>query len=338
MILIVTGKLDGHVGAVGRHLDCAGVPWCRINVEDFPNNVDVSITPTTGYGVLFIKDSGIKVDIAEVGAVWYRKPGNIDLSHFEKMEPAALDYIEAEFNEILFGIYALLGGVYWINNPLLTRVAHRKLLQLKIASEVGFRTPTTLLTNDRQAAEVFGGELGQDMAIKSLGAVSVIQERGGDLLQYGIFTRRVNLGEIRKHGAKVQYMPTIFQEFIAKQAELRITCVGQKVFACKIEPRLGDETADDYRFDTTNLHHEAVDCSNLVDRMQRYMAAFGLNFGCFDFIVPASGGEPVFLEMNPNGQWLWVENKTGQPIGRAIAEDLIRHSDLSLKPKEKQFS
>jgi D-alanine-D-alanine ligase-like ATP-grasp enzyme len=62
--------------------------------------------------------------------------------------------------------------------------------------------------------------------------------------------------------------------------------------------------------------------------MQAYMKAFGLNFGCFDFIVPKAGGDPVFLEMNPNGQWLWVQERTGQNIASAVAEQLIQHSIL----------
>ena len=57
-------------------------------------------------------------------------------------------------------------------------------------------------------------------------------------------------------------------------------------------------------------------------RLHAYMEAFGLNFGCFDFAVTKSG-EPVFFECNPNGQWQWVENLTGLPIGKAIAEELL---------------
>jgi hypothetical protein len=51
------------------------------------------------------------------------------------------------------------------------------------------------------------------------------------------------------------------------------------------------------------------------------MKAFGLNFGCFDIGITKSG-EPVFFECNPNGQWQWVENLTGLPIGKAIADEL----------------
>jgi hypothetical protein len=55
------------------------------------------------------------------------------------------------------------------------------------------------------------------------------------------------------------------------------------------------------------------------------MQAFGLNFGCFDFIV-SKRDEIIFLECNCNGQWLWVQERTGQPIGEAIAGQLLLHS------------
>jgi hypothetical protein len=57
------------------------------------------------------------------------------------MDIEARDYVEAEFNEIILGLYALLGHAYWINNPFSSRIAHRKLLQLRTAVEVGFKVP-----------------------------------------------------------------------------------------------------------------------------------------------------------------------------------------------------
>ena len=57
--------------------------------------------------------------------------------------------------------------------------------------------------------------------------------------------------------------------------------------------------------------------------MTAYMEALGVNFGCLDFIVPKVGGESIFLEINPNGQWLWVQQRSGQDIGKAIANRLL---------------
>lgn len=325
MILIVTSKRDGHVAAVSRHLDDAGAPWVRINIEDFATNVEVEVTPGTGSGWLRVIDSGKVVRLEEVGAVWYRKPDPVTVQHFD-MDAAALEYIEAEFNEIILGLYALLSRAYWINNPFNTRIAHRKLLQLRTAAEVGFAVPQTLLTNRAEAALGFAERAGHDLAIKSLGAISVMQDQGGRAVQYGIFTRRITTTELAALSDKISHMPTMFQRFIPKKSELRITCVGEQVFACQIQTRAGDITSDDYRFDTPNLLHTAIECSELTGRLHRYMKAFGLSFGCFDFIV-SEAGEVVFLECNCNGQWFWVEERTGQPIGLAVASELLQHSE-----------
>ena len=56
--------------------------------------------------------------------------------------------------------------------------------------------------------------------------------------------------------------------------------------------------------------------------MRDYMRELSLNFACFDFIVPMQG-DPVFLEANANGQFAWVENLTGLPIAKAIANELM---------------
>lgn len=216
----------------------------------------------------------------------------------------------------------MLRHAHWINDPFQTRIAHRKLLQLQVANRLGFKTPRTLVTNDAETALRFADEVGGDLAIKSLGALNVTQDVDGQTRQFGIFTRRICRAELEEFREKVRHLPTQFQEFVEKRYELRITCVGKRVFACRIEPRPGQLTDEDCRFDIYSLNHVACECPELHEKLHAYMKAFGLNFGCFDIAITKSG-EPVFFECNPNGQWLWVENLTGLPIGKAIAEELL---------------
>src|SRR5258708_4300077 len=82
-------------------------------------------------------------------------------------------------NEIILGLYALLHRAYWINNPFNTRIAHRKFLQLRTAAEVGFAVPQTLVTNRPKSALDFADQIDGDLAIKSLGAISVMQDQAG---------------------------------------------------------------------------------------------------------------------------------------------------------------
>lgn len=320
MILIVTSKLDSHVEPVARHLDAAGEPWIRLNTEDFATNTEVDISPTSGEGRLYVKDSRREISIERVSAVWYRKPEPVSVRHFD-MDQGAREYVEAEFTEVVMGLYSLLKDAVWINNPFSTRIAHRKMLQLKVAANLGLKVPRTVVTNRAETVRAFASSLDGDIAIKSLGAISVMEDRGQSAVQYGIFTRRVTLAELNQFEDKISFMPTLFQEFIEKSSELRITCVRDEAFACRIHTRNSDVTADDYRFDTPNLRHTVVDRPDLIPQLRGYMQAFDLNFGCFDFIE-TKAGELVFLECNPNGQWYWVEQRTGQPIARAVASAL----------------
>ena len=321
MILIITSKQDGHIEFVSRHFDRGGIPWVRLNTEDLAKNADITIVPSTGSGVIRVRDSGKEIDLKLVTAVWYRKPEPVDFSHLA-LDEGSRDYIEAEFNEILHGLYALLNHVYWINDPFSTRISHRKMLQLQVAEKVGFKTPRTLITNDAETALRFADKIDSDLAIKSLGALSVIQEVDGQSMQYGIFTRRITRVELEEFRDKICHLPTQFQQFIEKKYELRITCVGKQVFACRIDPRPGTITDEDCRFDIRSLKHVACECPELHENLWAYMQTFGLNFGCFDIAITKTG-EAVFFECNPNGQWLWIEHMTGLPIGKAIGEELL---------------
>lgn len=323
MILIISTKADAHIEPVTNHLDAAGMPWVRVNTEDIARNLELTVEPASGQGTLRVRDSGREIGLQEVKAVWYRKPEAVDVAHFE-LDQGALDYVESEFREILDNLYALLSQVTWINNPLKTKLAHRKMLQLRIAREVGFEVPPTLVTNDPDAALRFAERLNSDLAIKSLGALSVTEGAEAQAT-YGLFTRRITRGELGQLKDKVRHLPTTFQQFIEKRCELRVTCVGEQVFACRIETRPGTLSADDYRFETQNLNHTACECPELHDRLHAYMRGLQINFACFDFIVPQEG-EPIFLEANCNGQWAWVQNLTGLRIGKAIAEELLNAS------------
>lgn len=118
------------------------------------------------------------------------------------------------------------------------------------------------------------------------------------------------------------------QDYVDKAFELRITVVDGEAFACKIDSQAMDEDKGktDWRQGLDHgIRHEVFPLPDRVTAFcNKFLKRMHLNFGCFDFIVTPSG-EYVFLECNPNGQWLWVEIETGMNISQAIAECLIRH-------------
>jgi len=320
MILIITNKQDGHIAPVVKHFK--NLDWVRLNTEDIAINLNMSISPDKKDGEIKILDSNKAFRIQDVQSIWYRKPEPVFLNHFD-MDKAGLEYVEAELSETLLGLYALLDNCNWINNPFRTRITHRKLLQLEVAKKVGFKIPDTIISNDEATVFSFAQKHNWDIAIKSLGAISVAtHDKEESHKQFGIFTRRINKEELIAVKDKVQYLPTLYQEYISKKYELRITCVGKKIFGCKIDSQSNPISKEDMRFNIQDLKHEPYDCCMIEEKLLAYLDFFKINFGCFDIIVDENDNF-VFVECNPNGQWLWIENMTGMNISKAIADLLI---------------
>lgn len=121
--------------------------------------------------------------------------------------------------------------------------------------------------------------------------------------------------------------PSIFQPVIPKAYELRITVVGKKIFAAKIYSQDDVETALDWRR-KPKLNDFAVKMEQTKlpvkaeSKIFAFMKEIGLKFGCIDMIVTPEG-EYIFLEINPNGQWYFVQLKTEVQIAKEIAKLLL---------------
>ncbi|MPZ67829.1 MAG: hypothetical protein GEU83_20865 [Pseudonocardiaceae bacterium] len=115
----------------------------------------------------------------------------------------------------------------------------------------------------------------------------------------------------------------MFQRWIAKRSDLRVTAVGDHIFATALHAH-SNRSRIDWRSDYDSLEYEPVGVPSEVRAgVLAYLRSFGLIFGAFDFAVDKSGFH-WFLECNPNGQWGFIEYATGQPIAAAIAAELTR--------------
>ncbi len=113
----------------------------------------------------------------------------------------------------------------------------------------------------------------------------------------------------------------MLQPYIEKQFEVRVTCVGTKLFACRIDSQASDQTRVDWRhYGSHHVNHVPWSLPpGLADRIIRFMSYCRLAYGAIDLIVSPTG-QIVFLEVNPSGQYLWLEHLTGLPITGAIAD------------------
>lgn len=144
--------------------------------------------------------------------------------------------------------------------------------------------------------------------------------------EYYILTncvRREHLDQIER----VRHVPCLFQEYVPKEIELRVTVIGRRVFAAEIHSQCSPISLDDYRrydFARTPYHPHTLP-PDLESACLRVLEHYGLSYGALDLIRRPDGAY-VFLEINANAQFLWIQDLTGMPLREALADMLIRGS------------
>lgn len=216
-------------------------------------------------------------------------------------------FAATEAQEALAGMWHSLDA-FWVNDPARDQVAHRKAYQLSVAQDVGLRIPHTMITNDPGEARRFVDARGyRDVVYKAFSATErdwretrLLREEELELLD------------------NVRYAPVIFQEYVEAAVDLRVTAVGDELYAVAIHSQETDYKVD-FRMDIASARIEAVALPDEVQRTLRaLMQRLGLVYGAIDMRLTPDG-RYVFLEINPAGQWLFVEQPSGQPIADALA-------------------
>lgn len=317
MILIVTNKVDSHSDIVIRKLHELHTPFYRFNTEDFPQKVKLSVEHDGNNSSVTLNTRHGLINLEDVGSIWYRRPKKSVIAS-EIKDPHIRTFTEKEAKTTLTWLWDILEDKFWVNHPQSNRAAGNKLHQAHIAKRFGIRTPDYLITNDHREAKMF---------INQYPAVIVKPISGGVIKRedsyHLIYTNRLS-DEGRSKLELVKYTPTFFQEHIPKAFELRITVVGNQVFPCRINSQDSEITRDDWRrYDFDRVAHLQYDLPDQIEKFCRMLVGhFNLHFGAIDMIVTPKG-EYVFLEINPNGQWAWIEELTGMPIAETLVNMLV---------------
>lgn len=307
-ILIVTNSSDLHADKVCSLLAARGHPPFRIDLDAFPRDYQICQQwhpPRLLHEIRHLP-SGECLDLNDVGAVWTRKPADFAFIS-EDLGTQELAYARLETEHALLGLLYNL-KCYWISHPLALRSAMWKGEQLQRAMQMGFRVPASIVTNAPEQVRAFreqiaGGMVFKSMASAHLGSESVAAE---DCLVHGLATTLIT-DEMLDDLDAVRELPCHFQEYIPKLFELRVTVIGEHIFAAKIHSQDDPRTTVDSRDMSAEIRYEPYELpAEVRQRCLDFMASYGLQFSAFDLIVtPAQ--EYVFLENNPVGQFLYVE-------------------------------
>lgn len=313
MILLFTNQRDLTTDFIVLELERRSASFRRINTETLPSgSVTLGFRSREDWSLTLGSES---IRGEDVRAAYFRRPGAPEIDENVR-DAGELSYCRAEWGALLKTVYSRL-ETRWLNAPSAIMLAEDKPRQLLAAIELGFRVPETIVTNAIEAANSFLE--GSPTIAKPLREALIPGEN-----EKVIFTTRV--GQLSERDARgFAAAPMILQREVPKRADLRVTVVGERVFATAIGSQAREETTVDWRRGgVAELSHDAFDLPpDVAERCCRLVSVLGLRFGAID-LVWGQDGEFWFLEINPNGQWAWIENRTGQPIAAAIVDELER--------------
>jgi len=326
MILIISNTEDVTSDFLVREIRKRNIEFARLNTNEFPiNGIGIS---TFGFGyknirTLQFKGRDKEIDFDNVKSVIYRRPIR-PVTDYSIASPYIQKYCIDESYEFLRGLWYTL-DCYWMSDPEAIRKAEHKINQLKFATKLKFKIPKTLITNDPSTVISFYKECNNKIIIKSL-YLGFIDDPEKPL---SIFTSVVTEKDLEKINT-LKSCPAIFQEKIEKKYDLRVTVIGGNVIAVKIVSKNIPEKIPDWRYlDIKNLDHSLYELPKVIKiKCVKLVKNLGLDFGAIDLAVD-NDGNYFFFEINPNGQWAWLEYLFNIPMSKLIIDRVLNKKKCS---------
>lgn len=316
IILLIGKKDDPHIKGIQKELTI--LKEKSLLIDEFTNSdsFNVRFDGCNTFATLCI--NGKKLSVKQIKSVWNSAP--ITISIQKKILEESKEFIDAEWAG---GISSLWNATpsNWVNSPTAILSVHNRLKQLQIANSVGLKTPKTLITNDPKNFLLFYAECENNIIMKTL--------NGSRGLPDGkrIFTTRITKKELQGID-DLRVAPCMLQEYIPKKVEIRATIVGNTIHAVEIHSQNSAKTMHDWRhyddFKKTPYFPHVLPRA-ISSKLLKFMKKTHLQFGAADLILTPND-EYIFLEINPNGRWWWIQELTGINIAKTIALFLAKKS------------
>lgn len=301
MILIITRKDDFTADYIITGLQKKNIEYLRFNTEDVLDESKSSVEFGGDICSTIIRDH------SQFRSVLFRRTKLPDI-HVDN--PSVAHFYDVQNRSFIDNLWSVIDSK-WVSNPFHIYRAENKLLQLKIAQKHGWRIPNTLVTTDNSRIKRFYEELDGQVIIKPLNRNRVSIDEG----VYTMYTNELAASHIDNIDNYLP-IPTILQEKITKQYELRVTVVGNEVFAAKVDSQSIAESKTDWRksdlpFTSAKLSEE------ISNKCIAITKELNLEYGAIDLAYDEHG-DYVFFEINPVGQFVWIELQTGMPITNSL--------------------
>jgi glutathione synthase/RimK-type ligase-like ATP-grasp enzyme len=314
-ILLITNKGDITTDYIVRELKTQKIPFFRLNTEEITKSISLSFNIEKSEFIIIDKYSNTTFDCLNFTAVYYRRPEipEITVNGLTRGEEI---FVKNEFTFFLEGLYKILKNASWFSPVYAIREAENKLYQLLLAKKLGFQIPNSIMTTDYKSAFNFFDASSSNCIIKPIKS-GLISEQKNDKV---VFTSKIE--KFPEVPESIENCPSFIQEHITKKSDLRVTVVGNKIFATEILSQENEDSKVDWRRGENVLKHQKTILPAEVEgKCRKLVSELNLKFGAIDFILDQNG-RYIFLEINPNGQWAWIEHQTDYPISKEIVKIL----------------
>lgn len=312
-VLILARDLDPSADEMVTALRERGTAVCRVNTAWFPTQLSVSAGLRGGRWSGYLHTPGHRVELEDVHAVWYRSPEAYQMPDELSSAERHHAFLEAKYG--LGGVLSSLPAL-WVNHPARLADASYKPVQLVWAHGCGLTVPDTTITNEADTVSEFA-HAGRTIT-KLLGS-NTISEEGTRKFSWTRVLGDDDLADLRG----IEATTHMVQRWVPKSFEVRVIIIGDHLTAVAI---YASNTASyvDWRSDYDALSYELIDPPEHVSQgIHALMRTFSLIYGALDFVVTPED-EWVFLEINPGGQYGWIESHTGVPLTGVLADLLTK--------------
>ncbi|WP_019852796.1 MvdC/MvdD family ATP grasp protein [Actinopolyspora mortivallis] len=308
-VLILARDIDPSADAMVEAVQQRGTRVCRVNTAWFPARLGLAAELRGGRWCGHLTTPAHTIELAEITGVYYRAPEAFRFPNEWKPQVRQHAFLEAKYG--LGGVLASLPAV-WVNHPSRLADAAYKPVQLTTASQLGLRVPETALTNDPEKFATFARR-GRTVT-KMLGNTSMTSDETHSVA----WTRVLDTADLDEVSG-IESTVHLAQRWAPKRSEARVIAVGETITTVRIEAHSAASHVD-WRSDIGALRYELIDPPHQVaEGVRALMRRFGLRYAALDFVITPDE-KWIFLEINPGGQYGWLEAATGAAITDQLAE------------------
>jgi hypothetical protein len=294
-VLIVTHENDLHALLVQEALEARHGLRCHVLEFDvLPIRGGLSWSADGSVAPSLRVRGGATIDVRTVGAVWWRRLFGGPFQVPGVASDVAMDLITGDSRAAIEGLLLEEVRGAWVSHPRATRSAENKLVQLRAARRAGLRIPRTLVSQEPAEIRRFCAELHDRVVIKPVRGTA----------RAPLLTVPVT-ADLLASDASLSVCPAIYQELVEGTRHIRANCFGEEAHAVLIEAAVLDWRAD------LGIPMSPMTLSDDVRRrLLEVLRILDLRMGIFDLKIDPAG-EVVWLEVNPQGQFVFLQPLAG---------------------------